>query len=166
MDLTTYTGLKASIADWLNREDLSTQIADFITLAESSMNDDIRHWRMEKRAETTIDGQFTAIPSDWLETIRFHLNASGTVDLRYAPRATIQHARAATEDAVGTPDLYTHNAGHFEVYPTPDASYSADLAYYAKIDALSDSNADNWLLTNYPDVYLYGALLHLSLIHI
>lgn len=160
MAITNYTELKSTIADWLNRDDLTSQIADFITLAESQLNDDIRHWRMEKRAETTIDGQFTAIPSDWLETIRFHLNANGTTDLRYAPRATMQHNRAATQDAVGTPNLYTHNAGQFEVYPTPDGSYSADLAYYAEIEALSDSNTTNWLLDKYSAAYLYGALIH------
>ena len=30
MALTTYAGLKASIADWLNRSDLTNQIDDFI----------------------------------------------------------------------------------------------------------------------------------------
>jgi len=34
------------------------------------------------------------------------------------------------------------------------------LLYYAKTTALSSSNADNWLLLEAPDVYLYGALLH------
>ena len=32
MALTTYSGLKASIADWLNRSDLTNQIDDFIGL--------------------------------------------------------------------------------------------------------------------------------------
>ena len=35
-----------------------------------------------------------------------------------------------------------------------------ELLYYQKLDALSDSNSDNWLLLDSPDVYLYGALLH------
>ena len=35
MALTTYTELKASLANWLNRSDLTTEIADdFIKLAE------------------------------------------------------------------------------------------------------------------------------------
>ena len=37
MALTTYTELKAAIADWLNRSDLTSQIPDFITLAEAEM---------------------------------------------------------------------------------------------------------------------------------
>jgi hypothetical protein len=47
----------------------------------------------------------------------------------------------------------------FQLVPTPDASYTVELTYYSKIPALSDSNTTNWLLTNSPDVYLYGSLL-------
>ena len=33
------------------------------------------------------------------------------------------------------------------------------MTYYAKIPALSGSNASNWLLARSPDVYLYGSLV-------
>ena len=49
MALTNYTGLKTSIADFLNRDDLTAVIPDFIALAESQINRDIRHWKMEAR---------------------------------------------------------------------------------------------------------------------
>jgi hypothetical protein len=35
-----------------------------------------------------------------------------------------------------------------------------ELLYLAKIPALSDSNTSNWLLSEAPDVYLYGSLVH------
>ena len=35
MALTTYTELKTSVGDWLNRTDLTTVIPDFIALAEA-----------------------------------------------------------------------------------------------------------------------------------
>ena len=38
MALTTFSGLKSSIADWLNRSDLTNQIADFIALTEADFN--------------------------------------------------------------------------------------------------------------------------------
>ncbi len=37
MALTTYTELKTSIGDWLNRSDLTTAIPDFISLAEAQI---------------------------------------------------------------------------------------------------------------------------------
>mgnify|MGYP003630957028 FL=1 len=160
MAISTYTELKASIANFLNRDDLTATIPDFISLAESSINNEIRHWRMETRAETTLDGQFTGIPTDWLSTIRFHLTGNGTSSLEFMSLATIQNSRAARNDSAGTPTNYSLNSGQFELMPTPDGEQSAILMYYAKIPTLSDSNETNWLLTNYPDIYLYGALLH------
>ena len=43
MAITNYTELKSSLADWLNRSDLTTVIPDFITLAESQFNREIRN---------------------------------------------------------------------------------------------------------------------------
>ena len=36
------------------------------------------------------------------------------------------------------------------------------MIYSAQISALSDSNTNNVILLRHPDVYLYGALMHLS----
>ena len=55
MSLSNYTGLKASIADFLNRDDLTAVIPDFITLAEAQINRDIRHFKMEARSSGQQD---------------------------------------------------------------------------------------------------------------
>jgi hypothetical protein len=47
-----------------------------------------------------------------------------------------------------------------ELYPIPDAQGAVFLNYTRKVPALSDSATTNWLLTDAPDVYLYGSLLH------
>ena len=62
MALSNYNDLKASIADFLNRDDLTSVIPDFISLAEAQLNREIRHWRMEDRSIATIDSQYTALP--------------------------------------------------------------------------------------------------------
>jgi len=160
MAISTYAELQASIANFLNRDDLTATIPDFIALAESSISNSLRHWRMETRVDTALSGQFMSIPSDWLATIRLHLDNTGTTDVRYLPRAEMQRMRAEQVDATGIPAYYGHNAGQFEVFPTPDGSYTSTLLYYAKVPTLSDSATTNWLLSNYPDIYLYGALLH------
>ena len=50
MAITTYAELQSSIADFLDRDDLTSVIPTFISLAEADMNRQIRHWRQEKRA--------------------------------------------------------------------------------------------------------------------
>ena len=49
--------------------------------------------------------------------------------------------------------------GQFQLYPTPDAQYTIELLFFEKIPALA-SNTTNWLVEGYPDIYLYGSLMH------
>ena len=161
MALTNYTGLKTSIADFLNRDDLTSVIPDFVALAEAQINRDVRHWRMEARAngqQTNLD-EYMQIPSDWVETIRLHLTGSGTSTLNLISRDAMADKRQANNDETGTPTHYTHADGQFQLYPTPSNDTNFELLYYQKIPSLI-SNTDNWLLLEAPDVYLYGSLLH------
>jgi len=162
MALTTYTELKASIADFLNRDDLTAVIPDFITLAESQINRDVRHWKMEARSsgQQSAADEYMQIPSDWVETIRLHLTGTGTSVVNLISRDAMADKRQKNEDTSGTPMYYTHADSQFQLYPTPSADTDFELLYFQKLDALSGSNADNWLLLDSPDVYLYGALLH------
>tara|TARA_R110000803_G_C11864909_1_gene307658 strand:+ start:4 stop:627 length:624 start_codon:yes stop_codon:yes gene_type:complete len=161
MAITTYAELKTAIGDFLNREDLTTAIPNFISLAEADFNRKVRHWRMEGRSEATIDTQYSGIPADWLETVRFNISTSeGTQRLALISQAEMADRRGASHDTVNTPEFYSMSGGEFEVIPAPDGNYTADLLYYKSIDALSDSNTSNWLLTYHPDAYLYTALIH------
>ena len=46
MALTTYNELKTSLADWLNRQDLTSTIPDFISLAEAQIERQLRTRQM------------------------------------------------------------------------------------------------------------------------
>jgi len=59
----------------------------------------------------------------------------------------------------GKPLYFTVVGNQFRLLPIPDGAYTAELVYYAKLTKLSSTVATNWLLTQAPDVYLYGALL-------
>ena len=162
MAINTFTTLKTAVADFLNRDDLTSATENFIALAESQINRDIRHWKMETRSsgQQSAGDEYSQVPSDWMETIRFHITDNGTSPLNLISRAAMSDKRASKEDATGTPTHYTHADGQFQLYPTPSAETNTELLYYAKTKALSSSNADNWLLLEAPDVYLYGTLLH------
>ena len=68
MALSNYTGLKASIADFLNRDDLTAVIPDFITLAEAQINRDVRHFKMEARSsgQQSANDEYMQTPADWI----------------------------------------------------------------------------------------------------
>ena len=149
-----YDGLKSAIADFLNRDDLSSTIATFVRLAEAQMARDIRHWRMERRKVATFDEGFELLPDDWVQTIRLEM---GGRPMELASREEI--ARWKRSHATARPRYFAHVAGKLEVWPAPDGEYEGELLYFARIPPLSDSEPTNWLLTEAPDAYLYGSLL-------
>lgn len=160
MAITTYSELQTAIADFLNRDDLTSAIPTFIDLAEADLNRRVRHWRMEKRATAEIDTQYSAIPADFLEPIKFYLIADFSNPLELVSQMEMSQLRQQTSNALNRPRYYAMTAGEFEVFPTPDATYDAELYYYARIPALSATNTTNWLLEYFPDALLYGALMH------
>ena len=160
MAITTYAELKTAIAEWLNRDDLTSTIPDFITLAEESMALNMRHWRMENRATATLDSQYEALPARFVAPIRLSLTGGNTYALEQVSQAQLLDRRSQASNVSGRPQYYALTQGEIEVFPTPDADYTLELVYYEKAEALSDSNTTNWILDNYPSVYLYGSLMH------
>ena len=160
MAITTYAELKTSIADWLLRDDLTSVIPSFISLAEAQMNRSLAHWRQETRSEAEIDARYSELPADWLSPIRLSVSTSnGPAELEPMSYSEMLDARTRSADVVGIPKYYSISAGSLEVYPTPSEAFDVTMLYRASVPALSDSATTNWLLTYAPDAYLYGALL-------
>lgn len=160
MSIDSYSTLKSSIADFLNRDDLTSVIATFIRLAESRIDRELRHWRQEKRSLAELDAQYSAIPADYMAPIRLQITDNPTSEVAPISTAQMLQLRGDRNDRVGRPTHYALTAGSLELYPTPDMVYNASLVYYARVAALTDTNTTNWLLTEAPDAYLYGALVH------
>ena len=157
MALSNYGELKTAIADFLNRDDLTSAIPTFVALCESQVARDLRHWRQERRVTTTLNERFENLPTDWLETKNMYLSDGAAIE--YASVAEISRQKLLSEDTAGKPRLYTINSGQFEFYPQPDEDYELTMIYMARIPAMSADGDAHWLMENYPDVYLYGSLL-------
>jgi hypothetical protein len=160
MPITTYAELKTNIADFLNRDDLTSVSSTFVSLAEADLNRQIRHWRQEKRSTAEIDTQYSAIPADMLEVIRFYITSGDTRPLELISQSQMLDRKFRNLNTSGQPAYYAVTAGELEVYPVPDGTYTSELYYFGKTPALSDSNTSNWILEHYPDAYLYGSLIH------
>lgn len=159
MALATYTDLKASIADWLNRTDLTAEIPDFISLAEAQMERTLRTRQMIVRANATFNAEFGATPNDFLEVKSFKL--SGTNPPTPLSFMTIDalDAESTKYTASGRPRFFGVVGVQFRLVPSPDSNYATELTYYAKLTKLSASVATNFILESSPDAYLYGSLL-------
>ena len=159
MALSTYTELKTSIGDWLNRSDLTSVIPDFISLAEAQVERTLRTRQMIVRANASFDAEYGAVPSDFLETKSLKLTSTNPqTPLEFLSIDALDN-KASEYTGSGKPRFFGVVGGQFRIVPTPDATYTTELTYYAKLTKLSSSVATNWLLTANPDIYLYGALL-------
>lgn len=160
MAITSYSTLQTTVGDWLNRSDLTTVIPDFITLAEAQFNRTLRHRKMVERATATLDTEYSAMPADWLESIRYQINTNPITVMEFVSPDQAALLKGAYSTS-GKPIFYSQIGQQFQVIPAPDSgsAYTGELTYYAKIPALSAGNTSNWLLVDSPDIYLYGALL-------
>jgi len=80
--------------------------------------------------------------------------------LEFITQQEMAQERNTTYTAASTPRYFSVVGGQFEFVPTPDQQYSLEMSYFAKIPALSADTDTNWLLTDYPDIYLYTSLMH------
>ena len=160
MALTNYTELKSSIANWLNRSDLTTEIAeDFVTLAEADFNAKLRIREMLNSTNLTVNAETIALPTGFLQVRDLYIIQSNTkYPLRYV--TPVQMDQMSGTSTQGLPNVYTILGSNIRFSPKPDQSYTAVLNFYKTFDALSDSNTTNFILTSHPGIYLYGSLFH------
>jgi hypothetical protein len=159
MSFTSYSDLQTAIAGYLARSDLTTQIPDFIRLAETRLRRDLRIRQMLKSVTTsTVAADSTVeLPSDFLEVRDLVIAGNPPQPLNYSsPSAFTRNTRTWES---GKPLDYTVLANDFQLAPVPDAVYTVQMLYFAAPAFLSDTNTSNVFLANTPDVLLYGALL-------
>jgi len=160
MALTTYTELKTSIANWLDRSDLTTEIADdFIKLTEADLNSKLRIRKMIAQATITINAETESLPTGFLQVRDFYiLSGSTKYALRYMTPSQMDQVNGTS--TTGIPSSYTILGDTLRFMPKPDAEYTSYMNYYKSFDALSDSVATNYILEKHPAIYLYGSLFH------
>lgn len=163
LDLTTYAGLKAGVASYLNRRDLTDSIPAFIRQAEAKFNRELRVRDMQTRLEAAVSSAYIAVPADFLAP--YSLELATMPQCWGAPIEFISEQRATevrAQPTTGHTNWYTAFGSEFELLYAPASSITYRLKYYASVPALSDSVASNWLLVKSPDLYLVGACLEAS----
>ena len=164
MALDTYANLKTEIASFLNRDDLTAQIDTFIDLAETRHARDLRIREMETvdTSITTVAGtQSYDLPTGYLELRYAMLQTSPYTMLQYM--SPILNYRMYNEgEETGMPVYYTIVGKKIYLGHSPDSANVLELGFFQRATALSSSNTTNDILTNFPDLYLYGSLAETS----
>lgn len=155
MAITTYSELKAAVANWLDRDNLTTYIPDFITLYEAKFNRTMRVRQMEASTTLTAASSAYALPSG-IAQIRDVWNA-GVNPIEVLSPVSSEFANQVSPQTGVSPAFYYISGS--SLYTIPYDGSNVGLRYFAKLSAMSADADANWLLTAYPDAYLYGSLV-------
>lgn len=159
MSISTYSELKTAVANWIHRDDLTSLIPDFISLTEARIARDLRLRRQVTSSTLTATPGTRGItlPTGWLEFENVTLATNPERQLTYV---NIEHldSKYPQTSYTGVPAVFSIEANQILLGPTPDDDYTVNILYYAKFDAFSAASDTNWLLTNHPNIYLFGAL--------
>ena len=159
MAINTYGTLQTAIANWLDRDDLTSRIPEFISLTEAIFNRTLRIRAMETIVSdnTPSGSKEDSLPTGYLQMREIHLETSPIVPLSYITPEIMYRIRAGSVN--GRPNSYTIMGENILFGPTPDSVYAYSMTYYKALDALADNAPVNWAILNAPDMYLYGTLL-------
>ena len=159
MSLDTFDNLKLEIIDWSHRGNLDLKVDSFIALAETEMYSNPTKILKVRSGETLATGtastssRFLALPTGFIEMRRVRINtATGFLRLSYRTPEQL-----VSTDGPCRPRFFTVT-DQIEFDTVPDEAYSVEFQYLAEFTPLSTSNQTNPVLTNEPNIYLYGAL--------
>lgn len=145
-----YDDLQAEIASWLHRSDLTARIPSFIQFAEARINNELRLSRMVRYRTINVAGPLFDRPADFLEMIRFVPSAKPNEEFDVISPRQISGTQG---------NFYAHVGDQIMLLDQATDPRNVELTYYARIPALFDAES-TWLLSDQPDLYLYGSLAH------
>ena len=158
MAFTNYTSFVTVVENYLARTDLSSQIPDFIQLAQTRMSRDLRTEKMLKvaTANSTAGDGTVALPSDMLEVREIHVQGNPVIRLEYqSPDLFFKNSQTTLS---GMPYYFTMLGSEFQFAPIFDSTMTVQILYYAQPTFISSTTASNLFLANYPDALLYATL--------
>ena len=159
MAISTYSELQTAVANWLDRDDLTDRIPEFIALADARINRVLRLRSMEAKytANTVAAQRNLALPTGYIQMRNFQVNTSPLTTLSYVTPEIYDRLWGGSTS--GTPKFYTILANEVSFGPIPGSVMEVEMLFYKKFDNLTTLSPTNILLTDSPDLYLYGAML-------
>lgn len=162
-----FQGLCNKIADTLNRQDLTSVIPDFTMLATKRIERDlarIKHPSAITRSTASAVDNYIPLPSDFIAIYQL-LDQDTSITIDYVSPEQSKNLMAKsylTADNTNKEYYYTIIGNQLRAFPPPGVTIPLllDLWYFSQLTPLNNTYNSNWVLTRYPDLYLYGSLVH------
>lgn len=166
MSLSDYTGLKAEVADWLNKKnpELIARVPSFIELCEAQMRRELKTQNGIETIEIEADGDTYALPCDFDGLVSVSSLSGASRRLTFLPPDLFDQRNWNGRSWIGDQgwawvswsDCYTISGDTLYFNAGPG---SVRMRYRTLFPPLSAYNRCNWLLKKHPDAYLYGSLM-------
>jgi len=157
MPISNYTELQAEVAAWNHRD--PGKIPDFIMLAENRINSALaaRLSEVETQLIATPGSRFIPLPPGYISNRGLWMTTYGSrIEVLYV----IPEMLPVT-DSIGQPRYYTIDGANVAFEYPCDQIHTYDFRYKKGFDIAVSLTND--ILTRYPGVYLYGALIEAAL---
>lgn len=152
--------LYSNLDRYLKRSDLSDMYPLWADLAGKRIDASLRLAETEYRTITVPRSQFIELPGDFIEMRHLEVNYQGGAPVEYVTAGQLDQMRAKYGTS-GHLRWYTILNGQLELLPAPgaDSEQVLTMYYYAKLAAPGEVGDTNKVLTAFPQLYLYGALI-------
>ena len=121
--------------------------------AEAMFNRLLRVPQMETEIDITVTSEATELPIDFLALRAVYSEGDPDRTLRAVSPAGIRQQYLGRS---GTVAAYAIESNRLIVGPVGNTTLT--VTYYAKLVPLTENNPTNWLLRDYPDLYLHQTL--------
>lgn len=158
MALSNWSELQTALNSYLGTNFYADQYGTWARLIEARVDRELRTRDQETVTTETLSGPYLDLdtdPTDWLEFSYLQIEANGK-PVELVQESPQNYARFS-DGVAGQPRWFHIKGNRLYTRPAPDGSYTLTLAYYSKVPGI-EANAQNWLLTDHPDIYLYGML--------
>lgn len=151
MALSTYGEMKTEVAAWLHRNDTTSRIPTFIQFATERLNRNVKSPRLETSATLAFTTGTASLPTNFCAAIAM---TNGTTEYKAVTAADMRSIRQGGVRPIYT--VYTISNNLIKIYP--EDTVSTTFVYSSKLENFVNDADTNWVLQDYPDVYLMAAL--------
>lgn len=166
MAITNLATLKSELDKWLLRTDLQPYYDPSIELLEAYLNQKLRHRNQQVRATTNLppNTEYMLLPEDLLEIDSVFIDSTTTTrgtHLRYVSQNQILNIKNNINN--NDTKYYSIIGVELWIWPLSSTSQVISIIYWRKLPSilLVSNQYTNWLLTQYPNVYLWGTMKYL-----
>lgn len=155
MPFSTYSDLQAAIIDFMARNDLTGNAADFITLAEANLNRELKQVGVTTLLTGVANQDFIDISSLPMEEPRSLFITDNGFEYELTPRAIGTYTKY---EFSGLPTIWSIEGNNIVFDRDLDQNYPMRFVYTGRF-SLSDAAPTNDFLTKNPDLYLAASIV-------